>query len=188
MRAIEKKAGLILGGIFLFSLVLVGLVMAVAVETPATAKVTVNTFLSVTVTDTESNGIVFGSLNPNTFNNPDLAQDTAQTTPAVTVANDAVSNININVDVRGTDFVSTSDNTKIISVGQVTYDDDGAADEDSEVPLVETVLTTNYPVTPYYSAVVPGSSVGFWFFLDVPCGQAAASDYESTFSFEGNNA
>lgn len=49
----EKKAGLILGGIFLFSLVLVvGVAMALTTTQATTATVTVNTFLSVTIDDT----------------------------------------------------------------------------------------------------------------------------------------
>ena len=62
----EKKAGLILGGILLFSLVLVGVVMVQAAETAAsTATVTVNTFLSVTIDDST---LAFSSLNPGDAN------------------------------------------------------------------------------------------------------------------------
>lgn len=64
MRAIEKKAGLILGGILLFSLVLVGVVFAA--ESATTATVTVNEFLSVTLTS--GSPITFGGLNPGDIN------------------------------------------------------------------------------------------------------------------------
>ena len=60
MRLMEKKAGLILGGILLFSLVLVGFVMA-ATSIPTTATVTVKEFLSVTLSDTP---VAFPEMDP----------------------------------------------------------------------------------------------------------------------------
>ncbi|MCH7562070.1 MAG: hypothetical protein IIC67_12065, partial [Thaumarchaeota archaeon] len=69
MRAIEKKAGLILGGILLFSLVLVGVVMVQAVDEANTdATVTVNEFLDITLSGAIP--IAFSSTDPGTSDNP----------------------------------------------------------------------------------------------------------------------
>ena len=187
-KDMKKKTGLILGGFLLLSLVfVVGIVMAVTAEQGVGASVTVNEFVSITLTDAGSPGVNFGSSDPGVNNNPDAAQDTAQVTPAIGVTNDAISNVNVNIDVKGTVFNGSPSGT--MAVSQATYDDDGTADENPEVigPLDETVLATTYPGTPYYSAVTPGDSVGFWFFLDIPTGQAAASDYQGTFTFQSNS-
>jgi len=182
----EKKVGLIFGGIFLFSLVLVvGFVMAAAADTQtASATVTVNEFVSITLIDAGDAGVIFGSKDPNTNNNPDVAQDTAQVTPAISVKNEAVSNVDVNVDVKGTAFGGSPSGS--MAVGQATYDDDGTLGEGTEVDQSDAVLLIDYPGTPYYSAIAPDSSVGFWFFLDIPTGQTAAT-YTSTFTFQGSS-
>jgi len=173
--------------IFLVIAAVMALIMAsfglAAVDTQtAGASVTVNEFVSITLTDPGDSGVNFGSSNPGVDNNPDAAQDTAQVTPAITVTNDDISNVNVNVDVKGIDFAGTPSGT--ITVGQATYDDDGTADEGSETGQAETVLATAYGSS-YHAAVAPSSSVGFWFFLDIPSGQTAAT-YSSTLTFQGS--
>jgi len=179
-----RKSFLVL--ITIMALVMVSLGAAVVtVDQGVGASVTVNEFVSITLTDAGATGVIFGSSDPGVDNNPDAAQDTAQVTPAISVKNDAISNVNVNVDVKGTVF--TGDPSGSMVVGQATYDDDGTADQDgSETGEVETTLTTTYPGSSYYPAVAPDSSVGFWFFLDIPSGQTAAT-YSSTFTFQGSS-
>lgn len=162
---------------------LIGTAMAAdfAVDT-TTASVNVNQFVSITLTDPNSDGVNFGSTNPGINDIRDTGQTNA--TAAIRVTNDAVSNVDINVNVKGIDFVGTPSGT--ILVGSVTYDDDNGPSEVGETsPKAETVLATTYPGTDYYTSISPGSNADFWFFLDVPSSQAAAS-YTSTFTFKGN--
>lgn len=173
------KKFLVLGIVIL---VLVGLVYSV--EQSATASVDVNELISITLSDPAGAVEVdFGAKNPGTNNNPDLEQTVSA--GAIKVANDAVSNVDINVSVKGTDFASASTGASILS-SKVTYDDDSAASQGVETGKTETTLLNVYSASPYYTNVVPSSAVDFWFFLDVPSGQKAAADYISTFTFKGS--
>lgn len=149
-------------------------------EETATANVTVNTYVSISITDNGAAGINFSSLDPGIDDNPEVAQTAL--VGAVTIANDVISNTNVGLYVNGEDFSDGGSNT--FAVGQVTYDDDNTPSEGTETVLAETAMTNNYPGTAYYTTVVPGTSEDFWFFLDVPTAQAGAS-YTSIFSFKG---
>jgi cysteine-rich repeat protein len=176
----EKKAGLILGGILLFSLVLVGIVMAV--ETPITATVTINEFIDVTLTDRGPAGFDFGNIDPNTINNKEAAQTdgAASVLPAVEVTNEATSNVDAEISLKGTDFTGAG----TIAVTNVAYDDDGAVDEGTDSgTLPQNDLTSTYPGSAY-ATLSPGSSVDIWFWFDAPGSQTAGS-YSSTFTFQG---
>jgi len=165
----------------IMSLVLMSVAMAVLDEASAGASVTVNTFVSITLTDAGSPGVNFISSNPGDNDVNDTAQTNA--VPAIRVTNDAISNVNVKVDVKGTDF---ADNGNNFVAGQATYDDDGAATEVSETGKVETALANTYPGTGYYTAITPTSSADFWFFLDIPSGQAAGT-YSNTLTFRGDS-
>jgi len=156
---------------------------AVTDEESVAASVTVNTFISITLTDAGNGGFAFGSLDPGTENEKEADQTdgAASVDPAATVTNDAISNVNADVKLKGTDF--TSGDT--LPITNVAYDDDGAVDEGTDTgPLNQSSLTTSYPGSAFVT-LTPGSNVDIWFWLDVPTSQAAGA-YTSTFSFEGS--
>lgn len=99
----EKKIGLILGGIFLFSLVLVvGVVMAIT--SPTTATVTVNTFLSVTLNDAP---ITFPSMDPGT--GPTSADSGNGFPLTATIGSESNVDANVGTKADNVDFISGSD-------------------------------------------------------------------------------
>lgn len=60
--------------------------------------VTVKTYISVTISDQGSDGVQFGDVDPNTTDNPDVAQSTADsTTPSVTITAGSENNASIKV-------------------------------------------------------------------------------------------
>ena len=184
MRATEKKVGLILGGIFLFSLMIVGVVMAFTFEeASAGASVTINSFVDITLTDTGIAGFRFGSLDPGDTNIPEDDQNVTTVTPAATVTRNPTSNVDVKVRLKGTNFVSSGDN---IPIGNVDYDDDEFVDDADSGNLAQTTMTTTYPVSEYATLDSGSPDLDVWFWLDVPTSQAAGN-YASTFSFEGNS-
>lgn len=149
-------------------------------ESAVTASASVNQFVSITLTDAGVAGVNFGSLDPGTSDTPDAAQTSV--IPAIKVTNDVVSNVNIKVNAKGTDFSDGGVNS--FGAGQATYDDDNIPSQGVETGKAETALANAYPGVDYYTGIAPGSNAGFWFFLDIPSSQAAAS-YTSTLTFKG---
>lgn len=154
-------------------------------EASASASVTVNTFVDITLTDAAPSGFSFGSLDPGTTNNKEAAQTdgVSSTLPAATVTRETTSNVDVKVRSKGTNFVVGA-NT--LAVSNVKYDDDGAHTEGAETSLPVTNMATTYPVAAYATLTAGSPSVKIWFWLNVPTGQAAGA-YTSTFSFEGNS-
>ena len=150
----------------IMALVLSSTAMAVSEQT-ATASVTVNTFISITIS-TCGAGIGFGSKDPGTTDNPVTCQGAG--TAAATVTNDAISNVNVDVQVKGTDFSGGP-----IPVSNVEFDE-------ANTKASPTTLTTSYQTST--SGVVPGGSAGVWYWLDIPGGTPAGT-HTSTFSFQG---
>ena len=153
MRAIEKKAGLILGGIFLFSLVLVGVVFAI--EAPTTASVTVNTFLSVTLFNTP---IGFVNMDPGETKNA-----TVSTGFPLNASIGPESNVNANVTTK-------ANNESFGGVGNFL------------VSNMEWSATSAFPGIDYTtsdasvcSPVTPGANCTIYHQLTIPSGQAAGS-------------
>jgi len=182
----EKKIGLILGGMVLLSLVLVvGFVMAVSEEASAGATVTVNEFVDISIVDTGTAGFSFGSQDPGTTNNKEVDQidGSISTTPAVKVKRETTSNVDVKVRLKGNDF---NGGPGTIAVTKVAYNDDGVVDG-SLVGLAQKDLATTYPGTAYTTLATGNPELKVWFWLDVPTSQAAGS-YTSTFFFEGNSA
>lgn len=166
-------------------ILLVSFANGVTDEESASASVTVNQFISITLVDAGSAGFSFGSLNPGIVNSNESAQvaGVSSITSAANVTNDAVSNVNANITLKGTDF-TVDGNTLLIS--NVTYDDDGAVDQGAETLLAQANLTTAYPGVAY-KVLAPDKSLALWFWLDVPSAQSAGS-YTSTFSFRGSTS
>ncbi|MFC1945871.1 hypothetical protein ACFLW1_01585 [Chloroflexota bacterium] len=140
-----------------------------ALEGTVDAGVTVNEFVSVTITDQNSDGIQFGTVNPDTNDNPDQSQSTASDVdPSVVIAIDAITNTNCNVSVKGTDF-DVVELPLANASWSLTYD--GA----------KTVMTTGY--VSMATGVVPGNAINMFNFLTIP-DTTDAGTYGSTYTFE----
>ncbi len=89
-------------GLGLVAVLLIGLAvpaLGAAVESTKSASVTVRSYISATVTDYGAAGVNFGSLDPGTSNNVEVAQ--APSTGAVQVAVGAESNVVCKIGVKG---------------------------------------------------------------------------------------
>jgi len=167
-------------------LVLVNFAIGATSEvTSASASVTVNTFVDITLTDAGAAGFAFGSNDPGTSNNKEVDQTEGVSSilPAATVTRETTSNVGVKVRLKGTDFTGGAGT---IAISNAKYDDDGAHTEAPETNLPVTTMTTAYPGTEYTTLTAVSPSVKIWFWLDIPTGQAAGS-YSSTFSFEGSS-
>lgn len=150
----EKKTGLILGGVFLLSLVLVvGVVMAATSAT--TATVTVNTFLSVTLSNTP---VAFPNMNPEAVNQK-------PTPDPLTATIGPESNTNAKVETRAgnVDFVSGGDTFPISNLEWATTI--GA------FPGTD-YTTSDAQVCP---SVTPNTACTIYHELDIPSAQAAGN-------------
>jgi len=165
----------------IMSLVLVSFAMAALEEATAGASVTVNTFVDITLTDTNGGGFAFGSDDPGTSNNAEADQSGG--TPAATITREATSNVNVLVRLKGLDFTGAG----TIAINNAKFDDDATVDQVTDTGLNQTRMTTAYPGSAYATLTSGSPTLDIWFWLDIPTSQAAGA-YTSTFSFEGNSA
>ena len=86
-----KKVLISLGLAMVLVVAMTAPVMADASEGSQTASVTVNSYISSTITDAGATGINFGSLNPGTSDNPEAAQSVAGVLATGTATNDTPS-------------------------------------------------------------------------------------------------
>ena len=85
---------------------------AMAAETQdASASVTVNTYISITIADEGSNGIAFGSLDPGATNQGDA--DQLDGTPSVVISTGSENNVNVDLQISGTNFTKGGDSFNI---------------------------------------------------------------------------
>jgi hypothetical protein len=151
------------------SLVAVLAVPAMA-ATEKTASVTVNEYISFTVTDAGAAGINFGSLDQATTDNPEVAQGVAG---AVTLTVAAETNVDCNIQTKGSgDF---SDGTHTMALSNAKWDKDSAV-------AGATLMTTSY-ATIDTSTAGTAKSVDVWHWLTIPAGQHAAT-YTTTFYYQ----
>lgn len=152
----EKKAGLILGGILLFSLVLVGVVFADTSQVTI-ATVTVNTFLSVTIAD---DPVAFTNMNPGQT----LLSATVGNGFPLTATIGAESNVNpdVGTSANAPNFV---DDTKNFLVSNMKWSDTSAG------------TYTGYTISDatVCSGVNPGSACTIYHKLTIPNEQAAGT-------------
>ena len=152
-------------------LVLVGIMAApaMAVDEEVTASVTVSEVIDITISDAETDGIQFGTLDPDTADNPDEAQSTADDTiPAVTVAINPATNVDCNVSLKGTAFDTSIPIT-------------GASFAEGAHDAAKTYMTTSYQSVA--TSVAPNTDVELWLFLSIPSG-AAGGAHSSTYTYE----
>lgn len=154
------------------ALVLVSVMVApaLAAEESKPASVTVNEYISFTITDPGDTGLNFGSLDPGSSDNPEVAQNGGG---AVTLIIGAETNVNCNIQTRGSgDF---TDGSHTIALSNAKWDTDNDA-------TGATVMTTTY-TTIDTSAAGAGKSVDAWHWLSIPSGQYAAT-YTTTFYYQ----
>ena len=123
-------------------------------EQPLTASVTVNEVISITLTDTVTPGINFGSVSAGVTGQGDVDQNIS--TPAVKVNVNGETNVNVDIGIKG----STA-GTLALTNWKYSTTFAGAKD-----PIPATYALV-------YSARSPGSSVDFFHWIDVPGGTAA---------------
>lgn len=150
-------------------LVMTGIYFAFAAESNVPASVTVNSYASVTITPCAGT-LSFGSGNPGDNDLAVTCQGAGA--PAANVSNDVVSNTNINVETKGTDFTYL---TNTIAVNKLEFDESNAKPS-------ATILSAAYQ--PSTSGVTPGTSAGIWYWIDIPSTQAAGT-YSGTISVKG---
>ena len=159
-------------------LVLAGVALAPTFEeSSATASVTVNTFVDITVTDRGTSGISFSSVDPGANNNNGTQQNS--THGEVNFKVESTTNKNpTNVKLKASLFNSSGTTFD----GNVTADDDNAIDTGSETGSAQIQVATTDTLL---KTLAPSSSTEIWYWIDVPSAQAAAS-YTSTFGFKGD--
>jgi hypothetical protein len=132
----------------------------------------VSEFISFTIEDYDDNGIVFGDLDPGQSGSADWGDGEG----AVTIIISAETNVDVDVQVMGTDFNRDGGgSTILIGDAYIRYDDDNPPDE-------ERYLSNDY-VT-WYSVDANTSDVRqVYYWITIPSGQSAG-DYESTFYYQ----
>ncbi|MEW6295189.1 MAG: hypothetical protein AB1467_02735 [Candidatus Diapherotrites archaeon] len=162
-----KKYLIIAVGFILLS----GIAMAPTTdEETATASVTVNTFVSITLTDLNQLGIAFGGLDPGASNRP---ADQNAGNGTVRITNDLVSNKTIDLYKYGTNFTGAG----TITISNVQYDTDNNV-------LAPAPVTMPSAYTDTLIDLAPGSSQEFWYWINIPSSQTAGA-YTSTFYYKG---
>lgn len=152
------------------ALVAVTAVPVLAVEDTKTASVTVNEYISFTVTDPGAAGIDFGSLDHGTSDNPEAAQNGSG---AVTLTVAAETNVDCNIQTKGGgDF---SDGTHTIPLSNAKWD------KDNDVTGATTMTTTYATIDT--STTGTAKAVDVWHWLSIPSGQQAAT-YTTTFYYQ----
>ena len=162
-RLNKMKALVILASVLLVIAAIGVAFAAVPGNTDVGASVTVSAYKDVTVTACDP--LAFGTLNPGTNDNPVNCANPED----VKVTNNAISNGNVDVKIKGTDF---SDGSHTIAITNAGWDSDNTA-------TTTTAMSTTLGAVG--SALTPGQSVSMYFFLDVPSAQTAGA-YTSTFT------
>jgi hypothetical protein len=124
-------------------------------------------FINFTVTDYCNDDVNFGSLNPGMENQP---ADQTDIEGAVTLTVGSETNVNCNVQIKGTDFTGTGN----IDIGNAKW----KADNDV---IGATFMDTIYNTIDTSTAGVE-KIIHIWFWLTIPGGQLAG-DYTSTFYY-----
>ena len=163
------KARLIASLVITLMLVAVLAAPAMAVEQGVGASVTVNEYINFTVTDYGAAGLDFGSLNPGDTDEAEAAQDG---TGAVKLTVAAETNVDCDIEVKGTDFTYS---TYTIAINNAKWDTDS-------VVTGATAMSTAY-VTITTSTAGALTEQDVWHWLSIPSGQAAGS-YSSTFTYQ----
>ena len=151
-----------------------------AEERSVGATVTVTEYINFNVTDYDSDtvggpggdGLTFGSLDPGTSDNPEGAQTLGTPTAAVNLAVGAETNVNCNIQIKGTDFTYS---TYSIGISNASWDTDSNVSGATAMDTAYDTITT--------STAGAATSQDVWHWLSVPSGQYAAT-YTTTFYYQ----
>jgi hypothetical protein len=140
-----------------------------ATEDSRTASVTVNQYMSLTITDPGAAGINFGYVSGNTTDNAELAQGASG---AVTLVVSSETNIPVYLQTRGNgDFTGPG---TAIPLGNSHWNS-------SNTTAGYTAMTTTYATVGLLAA--GGGSVDVWHWLTIPNNQQAGT-YSTTFYYQ----
>lgn len=159
------KSRLIVSLAIALMLVAVSALPTMAVEYQETATVTVTEYINFTITDYSPDGLQFGSLDPGDTDQPEANE------PAVTLTVGSETNVNCNIQVKGTDFGGAG----TIGITNAKWDDD--SDVSGATPMTTTYVTIDS------STAGVAKTVDVWHWLSIPGGQAAGS-YSSIFYYQ----
>lgn len=165
------KARLIASLVITLMLVAVLAAPAMAAEQGVGADVTVNEYISCTITDNGAGGLDFGSLDPGDTDEPEAAQDGAG---AVTVVVAGETNVNCDINVKATDFTYS---TYTIAITNAKYGITSAVGSATAFAAANTYYTLDS------STALTAKTVDVWHWLSIPSVQAAGS-YSSTFTYQ----
>lgn len=144
-----------------------------AVEQSEEASVTVNEFISFTITDNGATGINFGPVAPGTPDSPEVAQ--TGVLGAVTLAIGAETNVDGVIETKGdADFSDGATHTIPIGNGKWHDSDDKASG---------TAMTTTYATVATFTAAGGAMSVDVWHWLTIDSGQTAGT-YTTDFFYQ----
>ena len=151
---------------------------AMAVEQTKTASVTVNSYISFTVTDNGAAGVNFGSLDPGATDQPESAQSAIEGALQLTVGSET--NQDVTISLKGTDF---SDGINTMLVSNVKYDDDNSPNEGgSDTGKTEGAMSTTY-ASWYGVNAGSGDTTECYHWISIPSAQDPGT-YTSTFYYQ----
>ena len=170
-----KYAAPLLFGILLTAFLISTLNLAIAPSTGTTsADVSVNTVISITLTPCPAGGSLgFGSLNPGTVNKSATCQNS--TVPAVNVTVDDVTNIDVNISVKGTNYLHT-DTINFLDVRNTPFNATSFTTGPYQLKTGDQNVTK-------VAADTGADSINFWFWISTPNAFLKAGTYTSTYTF-----
>ncbi len=166
----------LIGIALVMCLIMVGGAMgATYQEALASATVTVNTFVDITLTQCPGTGTIFnyGNQDPGATNVPIACQDGTDGALRLTVED--TTNTPVTVDIKGTNYIGTSES---IPVGNTDYDEDNTMG----TPVALTDAYVN--VWASMGGTDSTASDDLWFWLDIPSAFLTAGDYTSTYTLK----
>jgi hypothetical protein len=138
-------------------------------ETATTASVTVNKYISVTLSNVP---IQFGSVDAGSTNNP----ATVGNGYPMTIQIDSVTNVNTNISVNGSDFSGPG----TFGVGNLSFSNSSSV---STATNMQSVFSSGPPYSNWVNIVAPAGGAAktadAYFWVSIPSGQIAGS-YSST--------
>jgi len=161
---------------FGFWLVSPGQVDAASMEENATdTSVTVNQYVACGAPSSYANGIEFGTLDPETNDNPNTDGEYNFHSPST-------NNVNIHYYIKANDALTRGGNPDKILLGNYTWDDNTTSGQ-TDVSRSQ-ALTTDYVSFDDGTNVAPDSDVYLKFWLDIPI--TTPGDYNNTVTVKCN--
>ncbi|GAH23567.1 unnamed protein product [marine sediment metagenome] len=188
----EEKLLFIFIALFLFSIVMLLVqnikisetkIIGYATEQTTVSNVTISKAFSIDMSANLSEGILFGSISPDSTNeNATHNYDGASSGSSMYINVSADSNTAVDFCIKSNDDLKTSAED-IIGIGNETYANNVTTTDATSPALAdETSLTTAYVKAG--TNITIGNQSYFRFWLDVPAGQASG-DYNNTIYFKG---